>query len=256
MVRFRYAVPHPKHHPVVSSAEGLLAVPAYQIDAQDIVVTVNEAWSASAHAHGRPDLAPPQVLGQSLWQCIRAPAVRAWYAPLLARLRAVQGTAVIPFWCEAPAGRRCLQLSLTAGADHAVAFVARTVRMAGWGPGALCTLEGRRAPQWLTICRWCTRIRRAEGLWVAVDQALGQPVMWQEEPWLQLTHSVCPTCAATVLAALSEDKGGSPRYSLGACQGRGPERPGAPSSVPRLGELPSGPPSLTTCWRWPRSVPL
>ena len=53
MVRFRYAVPPPKYHPLVSSAEGLLAVPAYQIDAQDIVVAVNAAWSASAHAHGR-----------------------------------------------------------------------------------------------------------------------------------------------------------------------------------------------------------
>jgi hypothetical protein len=39
--------------------------------------------------------------------------------------------------------------------------------------------------------------------------------MWQEEPWPQLTHGVCPTCAAAVLAALSEDKDGSPQYSLG-----------------------------------------
>jgi hypothetical protein len=215
MVRFRYGVPSPKNRPLVSNAAGLLDVLAYQIDAQDIVVAVNEAWSASAHAHGRQDLAPHRVLGQSLWQCIRAPAVRAWYAPLLDRLRAVQGAAVIPFWYEGPDGKNCLQLSLTAGADHAVAFVARTVRMAGWGPGALYTLEGRRAPEWLTICSWCTRIRRAEGLWVAVDQAVGQPAMWQEEPWPQLTHGVCPTCAASVLAALSEDKVGFPQHSLG-----------------------------------------
>lgn len=79
MVRFRYGVPPPKNHPLVSSAEGLLDVPAYQIDAQDIVVAVNEAWRASAHAHGRLDLAPYRVLGQSFWQCIRTTCWR-WRA--------------------------------------------------------------------------------------------------------------------------------------------------------------------------------
>jgi hypothetical protein len=45
MVRFRYGVPPPKNHPLVSSAEGLLDVPAYQIDAQD---TVGVAYSSAS----------------------------------------------------------------------------------------------------------------------------------------------------------------------------------------------------------------
>ena len=45
MVRFRYGVPPPKNQPLVSSAKGLLDVPAYQIDAQD---TVGVAYSSAS----------------------------------------------------------------------------------------------------------------------------------------------------------------------------------------------------------------
>ena len=65
-------------HSLVTSTEDL-GVLASQSDAQDIVVAANEVWRASAHAHGRLDLAPHRVLGQSLWHGRTSQLGEGWH---------------------------------------------------------------------------------------------------------------------------------------------------------------------------------
>jgi len=49
------------------------------------------------------------------------------------------------------------------------------------------TLQGM-----LPVCAWCKKVRSDEGYWMTVEQYL------RSQPNLELSHGVCPTCAAAM----------------------------------------------------------
>jgi hypothetical protein len=48
----------------------------------------------------------------------------------------------------------------------------------------------------LPVCAWCHRVRSDEGYWLSVDRYL------REQTGVQVTHGICPDCAAKQLAEL------------------------------------------------------
>jgi hypothetical protein len=85
----------------------------YVVNRSDVLVQVNDAWSAFAMANGAPHLVAEHVIGRSIWDFIGDDSVRELYRSLMRRVRN-GGRSQFHFRCDSPGWRRYMLMTLAA----------------------------------------------------------------------------------------------------------------------------------------------
>jgi hypothetical protein len=174
---------------------------AYALDAADRIIFVNAAWTAFAEKNDGHELVPPAVLGRSLWDFVRDPAMRHIYGGAYARVRAGFGPVTFPFRCDSPGLRRHLEMIITARPNARLDIVVRTLRLEAREPVALLDRRAARSVNVLRMCAWCKRVRDEQGAWIEVEEALSRRALLADADSPLITHGMCQECHAQALDA-------------------------------------------------------
>lgn len=171
----------------------------YAIDADDVIVSVNDRFEEFAAQNGAPCLGE-QVLGRSLFDFVAGPEPAALWRLLLARVRA-SGAVSVPFRCDAADVRRELRMELAGPSDGSVVFRSVPVMVEGRAPVELFDHPAPGREGLLRACSWCCRFD-VDG-WVEAEEAVAR-LRLLSLPTPRLTHGLCEECFEGVRARLDE----------------------------------------------------
>lgn len=178
----------------------------YEIDQQDVVTKVDEAWDAFAQENRADHLVGAGVVGSSLWRHIRQPETKQLYKELLRRVRKFQTSACLPFRCDSAAERRFLELHIEPLGASQVRFVSTTTRIEARDPVALFDWETPRTADLLLVCGWCKKIQLFDDSWVEVEAAVRSLRLF-DAALPELTHGLCAHCFQQATLALPPKRG-------------------------------------------------
>lgn len=167
----------------------------YVLDADDRIASVNDAWRAFAVENGAPELADG-VLGQSLWSYIAGAEVAAIYRALFERVRGGR-TVTVPYHCDAPGRTRHFELVLSPREAGAIGCATRVVGEQDRPPVSLLDVRAPRTDEFLRMCSWCKRVLLDD--WVSAEDAVRRLDLFADGPVPQITHGICPQCAARMV---------------------------------------------------------
>ncbi|MGD2121812.1 MAG: hypothetical protein PVJ76_08705 [Gemmatimonadota bacterium] len=190
------------------------AIFEYVIDANDVIVHVNDSWKAFARENGGGNLGG-SVIGTWLWQHMAGVEVKHLFRVLLERVRERQKVVRIPFRCDAPDLRRHMMLEVTPLPGNSVRFVSWTEEEEG--RPKILLLEPHEtfeeSPS-VRMCAWCKRVKASEGgeehewlsgseeTWWELEEALTELNILSRYPLPTITHGVCADCKARVMGEL------------------------------------------------------
>ncbi len=181
----------------------------YAIDKDDIITGVNEAFCAFARENGAVDL-PDTVMGTRLEQHLHGEPVLALWHDILEAVRASGEPLELPFRCDSPEVRRYMRMRIEptdAGGLHFYTRSEREVRFSQ--PIALLDAHASHLGQLVRLCAWCKAVLLPSGEWVDIEEGVTRLGLLGSALGVDLTHGVCPTCEARLLAALEELEQGS-----------------------------------------------
>lgn len=166
----------------------------YSIDADDNIVSVNEAWTRFAIENDAAQLST-EVIGTSLWGHIVGVDVAHIYRDLLSRVRTKMVSASFPFRCDSPEHYRKMRLVVVPLLNKRVEFRAH---LDSEGPHArtIELLRPRSAAEpksFVTMCAWCKAIV-IDGIWTPLERAIEQTSLFLQEPFPRFTHGICDAC--------------------------------------------------------------
>lgn len=182
------------------SAEETVLV--YRVDPQDRLCAFNSAWTDFARANEGEALLPEHRLGTSLWPAVKDAHVREIYRRLMQRARAGHPVA-FGYRCDAPEWRRWFHMEIRAvEGDGSLEFISRLLREERRPRVALLDLTSERSTDFVTVCSWCQRVSVGAGLWQAVEQAVEQLGLLNQDALPGLTHGICGDCKRDLLASI------------------------------------------------------
>lgn len=166
----------------------------YEIDENDRIVDVDDAWLEFARSNGASWLTRDSVIGEPLDRFIIGWRANDLYAHLIALLRSTGKATSLPFRCDTPHARRDMVLEIAPLANGHVRFTGQLEREVPHPPIPLLDPELTRSEQKLPICSFCLRIQQANGVWEEIEVALETPYAAPASGLPQLGHEVCPDC--------------------------------------------------------------
>lgn len=172
----------------------------YHVDEDDRIVWIGPGWTAFAEANDADALVPEALVQQPLRAWITGAGTWNLYAMLLHRVRRTGQPLSFPFRCDAPARRRFLTMTLSPMAEGCVSFDSRLVRAEARDPVMLLDRRHPRSDQFVTVCSWCKRVKVSSERWLEVEEAVAQLGLFAVERLPELTHGICPDCAAPLMA--------------------------------------------------------
>jgi hypothetical protein len=187
----------------------------YELDAQDRIVSVDEAWDHFAQDNDGPEATAGRVLGRRLADFLAGDPTRMFMDVVLQAARLTGQPRELPYRCDGP--------------GHMRRFLMRVIPMAAGRVRVehhlVETAERRPSPRFIERaqarrlrCSLCLAVRRPGGLWVGVDalqpgdlhdaadppaNRAGELVPVAEEQGRPLApvavlHSLCPDCLASL----------------------------------------------------------
>lgn len=186
----------------------------YVIDANDVIVSVNDSWKAFARENGGEGLGE-RAIGTWLWQHMAGVEVKHLFRALLERVREGRRVVRIPFRCDAPDLRRHMMLEVTPLPADAVRFVSWTQEEEG-RPKVHLLEPHHNSPDGPSIrmCAWCKRVEASQGVeghhwvsesagnWREVEDAMAELGLLSRGPLPRITHGVCGDCRTRVIGEL------------------------------------------------------
>ncbi|MGC8827572.1 MAG: PAS domain-containing protein, partial [Anaerolineae bacterium] len=180
----------------------------YQIDAGDVITTVNDAWDEFALENEAPHLTGQGVIGRSLWDFIAGEETRHLYRILFQRVREGKRPISIPFRCDAPDCRRYMEMQMIPDNAGGITFANRVLRVERRPAVRLLEQGAPRSPDFVTMCGWCKRVRLPDDRWVEVEEAIRVLHLFDERAVPQISHGICPECHDRVLGVWEERRAG------------------------------------------------
>lgn len=166
----------------------------YTLDASDVLIAVNDAWTAFAAANDGMPLRPPAILGRSSWDFIVDRTTILLYRRLFDRVRAGAGPVRFTFRCDAPALRRLLEMSIAMQPAGALRLVVRSVRVEDRPAVLLLDPAEQRSEAVLRMCGWCKRIPDRRGRWMEIEAALPLLGLFEHTALPATSHVMCEEC--------------------------------------------------------------
>jgi hypothetical protein len=171
----------------------------HTIDANDLIVFVNEDWLTFARENSAPELSRDAVLGESLWTYVSGLEVRHLYQILLAKVRQSRLSLTVPFRCDSPNLRRLMEMEIVFLPGKHIQMESRLLSLEKREPVALLEESAPRSNECITVCSWCKKVRLPDSIWVEAEQAIRQLRLFEESQLPQLTHGICQDCREVLL---------------------------------------------------------
>lgn len=164
----------------------------YGLDADDVIVYVDEHWEPFARSNGAPELTAECVVGKTLDSFIADARVRHLYDLLFAQVRRQQTPISFPLRCDGPHVRRKLEIRVEPEAEGHLRVCSRTLQVEL--RDSICLPSGgpETTNSYTTICSWCKKVH-VEDQWCEVEEAVIRLQLLSSTP--ELTHGLCPACA-------------------------------------------------------------
>jgi hypothetical protein len=173
----------------------------YSIDADDIVIAVDEGWAAFARDNDAPELVELEP-ARTLWSYFDSDEARDLWRVLIQQVRAKQARAHVPLRCDAPHMRRWFEMTITPAPNGVVHF--RSLLVFEQARPAV-SLLGRRterdakAPA-IPVCSWCGKAH--DGFqWEEIEE-LARDLRLLEDLVPSISYGICPTCRNLMRADL------------------------------------------------------
>ncbi|MCX8156804.1 MAG: hypothetical protein N3J91_10220 [Verrucomicrobiae bacterium] len=168
----------------------------HQIEADDTLSWVNEAWLQFARDNQAPHLTLETVLGRPLWDFIHEATIRQFYQIIVRRVRMAARAITLPYRCDSPDKRRFMRMEIHPLGGGRIQFrnwiLREEVRPA-------LELLAARAPdpsRLVVMCSWCKRVRNdLTAQWQEPEVAVAQMRLFNCAIPPRITHGVCPECS-------------------------------------------------------------
>lgn len=176
----------------------------YTVDADDRIVSVNEAWDRFATQNEGTAFLAKHIVGRNLFEFIGDDSTRQIYRQMLARIRS--GTDLeYRYRCDSPDCRRLMEMRVrAANSEGGVEFRSTTLEATQRAPVRLPQADGAdvAAPAELQrACGWCNRLD-VNGVWLEMEEALPLLLLHETPTAPTLTHGMCEACLAKMEAEL------------------------------------------------------
>jgi hypothetical protein len=173
---------------------------SYAIDDQDHLIKVDDGYYRFAAENGWDGAGAS--LGRSLWDFVAGHEMRKLQRMLLRRLRDEVRQVELPFRCDGPGVRREMDIRIAAHPSGRVVLFSARLRSEQERDAVQPLLEpgAERGDETLTMCGWCDRFE-VNGEWIEVEEAATRLELFNREELPSISHGVCPSCSAKLLAA-------------------------------------------------------
>jgi len=178
----------------------------YEIDGQDRLAAVAEAWLVFARESRAPELTREAVIGRPIWHFITGASTRTLYELAFGEVRSADRRLALPLRCDSPDRRRFMELVLEPRADRAIGHSCRLLREEVREPQPLLDPSAPRSSDVLRACSWCKRLQGRDGHWREIEAAIQHGDLLGEPPVPQLSHAVCDDCRVAVRRLLRPDR--------------------------------------------------
>lgn len=180
----------------------------YEIDADDRIVALSDAWYRFARENGAGRELCEIAGGTSLWDLIRSEEVRDLYQRIFAGARAHGRPLRVPFRCDSPALRRYMELEISPRPGGGLVLAGQLLHAEPREPVELIANDGAAevyAP--VVLCSWCKAARLPDGRWGVVEELVRARGLFETSRIPRISHSICPDCQRSV-RSLSRVSGG------------------------------------------------
>lgn len=171
----------------------------YVVKPDGTVVDIRGTWDDFAQANAAGGLAIADVVGRDLRDFVSGPATRQIYEALIGRVVQTRTAIQFTFRCDAPEVRRHMHMDVVGDGTENVRFTSRIVREEPRPPQPLLSTDADRSDETIVMCSWCKRVKLDER-WVEVEEYVASTGLMEEERLPQLSHGLCPDCAAEMEA--------------------------------------------------------
>ena len=162
----------------------------YELDADDRIRRVNEAWREFARENDASFLAD-EALGAPIWSWIAGQEVRHLFRAVFKRVRTEGGSVAFPFRCDSPARRRFMEFHISALEEGAVLCRARLLKVEDREPMTLQIAQG--VGPLLAMCSWCKKVRTPDARWLELEEGVLHLRLFESPP-SGITHTICDAC--------------------------------------------------------------
>lgn len=170
----------------------------YQIDDNDRIVFVNDAWDDLARENNIPNLTSQFIIDKSLWGFIADVDTVQIYQDIVKCVRGGRGID-FEFRCDAPEMCRSVKMKIYPADAGGVIFETKILREWKRHPPPLLQNNTERNGELLRICGWCKKINVGRNLWEEIEKAVKSLGLFEKENFLpRLTHGICDDCYQSV----------------------------------------------------------
>lgn len=175
----------------------------YVVKPDGTVVEVRGLWDDFARANGAGGLAIADVVGRDLCDFVSGPATRLVYDALIERVVQTRNPIQFTFRCDAPEVRRHMRMDVMGDGSENVRFTSRIVKEEPRPLQPLLSADVDRSDVTIVMCSWCKRVKLGDH-WVEVEEYVERTGLMEEERLPQLSHGLCPDCAAKMEALVDD----------------------------------------------------
>lgn len=176
----------------------------YQIDGNDKIVFIDEAWLLFARQNDAPILTREYVVGQELWKFIGDATTVEIYKRLLNRVRSAQSSVTVPFRCDSSTRCRYMEMEMVSLGNGVVQFNSRILTLEERAEVELLDNRIDRSAEVVNMCSWCKKIKTAPGRWVEVEEATRELNLFRAIFPPMISHGICPECLDSLQSQLVE----------------------------------------------------
>ena len=167
---------------------------SYQVDARDIMTSVNAEWLAFAAENNARELQESAVLGRSLWDFVAGGETIRLYQTLLARIRMTQHAVVLPFRCDSPTLQRHMRMTITPEDSEEIRFECVIDKVRPTAHLAVLDPAQARSRDHLDMCSCCKRIDIEPLGWLEVSEVVGRLNLFEAVQVPTMRQTVCREC--------------------------------------------------------------
>lgn len=175
----------------------------YTIDADDCIVSVNDAWDVFAEANDGAAIRSERAIGNSLWHYVSDASTVHIYRLLVARVR--KGAPCrFRIRCDSPDVRRTLSMTLRPHEGNGVQFVVEPVHSESRDMVPLLDVHAERDQSVVTMCGWCNRLRVRAEEWTEIEHGVHELALFDRERVPHISHGMCQRCYDAMVRTIDD----------------------------------------------------
>lgn len=168
----------------------------YNIDEYDKISYVNESWLDFSKANQAKNLSLLEVLGRSLWSCMKNHETEAVYQIIVNTVRKKGISITLPFRADSPDKRRFMELRISPLEENRIRFNSVLLDEEPRSSVTLLDSTIKRKSSFIIICSWCKMVNISKYHWIDIEAAVKFLNIFQSESYPKLSHRICPDCSS------------------------------------------------------------